>query len=112
MSDSIFVEATAVETTVIEETAAAEPTALATIQPKPEGEELMRIEQVPVIIERLREIKGGIEQRTKTATALVCTEANYKEIKKVRSAMNKEFAELETKRKEIKKAVMTPYEQF
>ena len=112
MSDSIFVEATAVETTVSEETAAAEPTALATVQPKPEGEELMRIEQVPIIIERLREIKDGIEQRTKTATALVCTEANYKEIKKVRSAMNKEFAELETKRKEIKKAVMTPYEQF
>ena len=26
--------------------------------------------------------------------------------------MNKEFAELETKRKDIKKAVMTPYEQF
>ena len=45
MSDSIFVEATAVETTVIEETAAAESTALATVQLKPEGEELMRIEQ-------------------------------------------------------------------
>ena len=30
----------------------------------------------------------------------------------MRTAMNKEFAELETKRKDIKKAVMTPYEQF
>lgn len=92
----------------IAETAAAELTAPA----KPEGAELMKLEQVPVIIERLREIKDGIEQRTKTAMALVCTETNYKEIKKVRTAMNKEFNELETKRKSIKKAVVTPYEQF
>ena len=112
MSDSIIVETTAVETTVNEESAAAEPLALATVQVKSEDKELMKLQQVPIIIERLREIKDGIGQRTKTATALVCNEANYKEIKKVRSAMNKEFAALETKRKEIKRAVITPYEQF
>ena len=112
MLDSIIVETTAVETTVNEESAAAEPLALATVQVKSEDKELMKLQQVPIIIERLREIKDGIGQRTKTATALVCNEANYKEIKKVRSAMNKEFAALETKRKEIKRAVITPYEQF
>lgn len=112
MLEETMVEATAVETTVEESAASAEPMALANVHPQPEDKELMKLQQVPIIIERLREIKDGIGQRTKTATALVCNEANYKEIKKVRSAMNKEFAELETKRKEIKKAVMTPYEQF
>ena len=105
-------ENTLVETTAEESTIATKPTAIAAVQIKPDNGELMRLEQVPVIIERLREIKDGIEQRTKTAMALVCTETNYKEIKKVRTAMNKEFSRLEAKRKDIKKAVMTPYEQF
>ena len=112
MLDEKMVEATAVETTVEEKTTAAEATALATVQVKPDSGELMRLEQVPIIIERLREIKGEIEERTKAATSLVCTEANYKKIKKIRAAMNKEFNELETKRKSIKKAVYTPYEEF
>ena len=105
MSDNNMVEATAVETTVEEKTTAAEATALATVQVKPDSGELMRLEQVPIIIERLREIKGEIEERTKSATSLVCTEANYKEIKKIRAAMNKEFNELETKRKSINRYV-------
>jgi hypothetical protein len=112
MLDSIIVETTAVETTVNEESAAAEPLALATVHVKPDDGELMKLTQVPIIVERLRKIKGEVESRTSTAINLVVTESNYKEIKKVRSAMNKEFAELETKRKDIKKAVMTPYEQF
>ena len=112
MSDNNMVEATAVETTVEEKTTAAEPTALATVQVKPDDGELMKLTQVPIIIEHLRKIKGEVESRTSTAINLVVTESNYKEIKKIRSAMNKEFAELETKRKDIKKAVMTPYEQF
>ena len=95
-----------------ENTTVAEVAALATVQTQPDSSELMRLEQVPIIIERLREIKDGIEERTKTATALVCTEANYKEIKQMRTAMNKEFNELEAKRKGIKKAIYTPYEQF
>ena len=112
MSDNNMVEATAVETTVEEKTTAVEATALATVQVKPDDGELMKLTQVPIIIEHLRKIKGEVESRTSTAINLVVTESNYKEIKKVRSAMNKEFAELETKRKDIKKAVMTPYEQF
>lgn len=111
MLDEKLVETTAVEVAVEDSDPGQEPAALATVQ-KPEGNELMKLAQVPVIIEHLRSIKDGIEQRTQTATALVCTEANYKEIKKVRTAMNKEFTELENKRKSIKKAVMTPYEQF
>ena len=112
MEDSIFVETTSEEITTTNNETAADPKALATVEVKPENEALMKLEQVPIIIERLHEIKDSIKQRTKIATELVCTEDNYKYIKKVRSAMNKEFSNLETKRKEIKKAVMTPYEQF
>ena len=112
MSDSFFVEATSEEITTTNNETAADPKALATVEVKPENETLMKLEQVPIIIERLHEIKESIEQRTKTATELVCTEDNYKDIKKVRSAMNKEFAGFENQRKEIKKSVMTPYEEF
>lgn len=112
MSDNNMVEATAVETTVEEKTTATEATALATVQVKPDDGELMKLTQVPIIIENLWKIKDAIEERTKAATSLVCTEANYKEIKKIRAAMNKEFNEFETMRKGIKKAVYTPYDEF
>ncbi len=112
MEDSIFVETTPEEITTTNNETAADPKALATVEVKPENEALMKLKQVPIIIERLHEIKESIERRTKTATELVCTEDNYKDIKKVRSAMNKEFAEFEDQRKEIKKSVMTPYEEF
>ena len=111
MKEEKMIEATAVEHHVDEQAPIAEPAALATVQNSEDGE-LMKLTQVPIIIEHLRKIKGEVESRTSTAINLVVTESNYKEIKKVRSAMNKEFAELETKRKDIKKAVMTPYEQF
>ena len=41
---------------------------------------------------------------------MVCTDENYKEIKKIRSALNKELAEFESQRKAVKSEVMTPYE--
>ena len=111
MKEEKMIEATAVEHHVDEQAQIPEPTALATVQNSEDGE-LMKLTQVPIIIEHLRKIKGEVENRTSTAINLIVTESNYKEIKKVRSAMNKEFAALETKRKEIKKAVITPYEQF
>ena len=98
MKEEKMIEATAVEHHVDEQAPIAEPAALATVQNSEDGE-LMKLTQVPIIIEHLRKIKGEVESRTSTAINLVVTESNYKEIKKVRSAMNKEFAELETKRK-------------
>jgi len=119
MLDEKMIETTAVEIAA-EEKSTNEPLSLAVnpvdpIQPdevQPNQTGLMRLAQVPVIIENLQSVKAGIEQRAKAATAMVCTESNYKEIKAVRTAMNKEFTEFEKKRMEIKKAVLSPYENL
>lgn len=73
---------------------------------------LIVIKQLPVIEEQLEAVRDAIRERTEQALALVCTEETYKDVKKVRSELNKEFQELETRRKEIKTQVMAPYEQF
>lgn len=73
---------------------------------------LIEIKQLPVIAERLQAVKEAIESRVQTALSLICTEENYKDIKKVRAELNKEYQELEAKRKEVKAAVMAPYSEF
>ena len=73
---------------------------------------LIVIEQLPVITERLQEVKTAIERRVNDVLSLVCTEETYKDIKKVRAELNKEYQELEAKRKEVKTAVMEPYNRF
>ena len=75
-------------------------------------ENLIQIKQLPIIEERLKELEATIKQKTDTALSLVVTEDTYKEIKKVRSDLNKEFKELEDLRKQIKNQVMKPYEEF
>lgn len=73
---------------------------------------LIVVKQLPVIEDQLLAVKASIEERVKTALSLVCTEETYKDIKKVRSDLNKEYAELEKRRKEIKGQILAPYEQF
>ena len=74
--------------------------------------ELIVIKQLPIIEERLHEVKADVESRVKTALSLVVTEENYKDIKKIRTVLTKEFDEFEQQRKEIKKAVSEPYNRF
>ena len=74
--------------------------------------ELIIVKQLPVIEEHLLALKAEIEEKTARAMNLVCTEDTVKEIKGVRSDLNKEFAELETQRKFVKEQVMKPYEAF
>lgn len=73
---------------------------------------LIIVKQLPVIEDQLAAVKESITERVNQALSLVCTEETYKDIKKVRSELNKEYAELETKRKEVKAAVLAPYERF
>lgn len=74
--------------------------------------ELIVVEQLPIIKERLQEIRKEIEVKVETANALVCTEDTYKDIKKVRTELTKQFNELEEQRKAVKNAVMKPYNDF
>lgn len=73
---------------------------------------LITVKQLPIITEQLKLIKEDIQGRVDMALALVCTEDTVKDIKVVRAALTKEFNEIEAKRKEVKAAVMSPYEKF
>ena len=77
-----------------------------------EKKELIVVKQLPVIEERLKELSTEIDEKVNTALALECTEDSYKDVKKVRTELGKQFDELESKRKEVKNAVLEPYNNF
>lgn len=74
--------------------------------------QIIVIEQLPVISEKLMQIKEEVTEKVAVATALVCTEETVKEVKKAKAELNKDFKAWEEKRKEVKAAIMSPYEQF
>lgn len=74
--------------------------------------EIIAVKQLPIIEEKLAEIKAAVTSKVDLAMSLVCTEETYKDIKKTRADLNAEFKAWEDKRKEVKAAVMTPYEKF
>lgn len=73
---------------------------------------IIQVEQLPVIVERLHQIKEEVERRTSEALALDCTDQTYKDVKKERAELNKMFADFENRRKEVKAAILAPYEAF
>ena len=80
---------------------------------KPEtGTELIVVKQLPVIEDQLLAVKEKIQTRVDEAKSLVCTEDNYKQIKAIRAELNKEYSELEKRRKEIKNQILEPYQKF
>ena len=74
--------------------------------------EIIVVKQLPIIQEQLQQIKADVTARVETALSLVCTEDTIKAVKEERANLNKELKLWEEKRKEVKKAVLTPYEQF
>ncbi len=75
-------------------------------------EKIIALRQLPVIEERLQSVKEQVIARTQEAMAMACTEETKTTVKKARAELNKEFAELERQRKEIKAAILEPYEKF
>lgn len=73
---------------------------------------LIVVRQLPVIEDQLRQVKTNIEARVSEVLSLACTEETYKEVKKARADLNKEYAELEQRRKEVKTAILEPYQRF
>lgn len=74
--------------------------------------EIIVVKQLPVIEQQLAQIKAKVTERVSAVKKLICTEETVKEIKKARTELNAEFKAWEDKRKEVKTAVMSPYEQF
>ncbi len=74
--------------------------------------ELIVLEQLPIIKQKLEEVSTQIKEKVDNATSLVVNEDTVKEVKKVRAELNKEFSELETQRKQVKQAIMSKYDEF
>lgn len=74
--------------------------------------EIIVVKQLPEIEERLHEIKTDVTARVNQAMSLVCTKETLQTVKNIRAELNKEFKEWEEKRKEVKNAVMAPYNKF
>lgn len=74
--------------------------------------DLIIIEQLPIIKERLQMAQHEIKKRVAYATSLECNEETRKEIKKLRAELNKDFQDFESRRKEVKSKIAEPYKQF
>ncbi len=75
-------------------------------------ENLIVVEQLPIIAEKLESIKNQVIDRVKYAETCACTLDTVKEIKKYRTELKKEFDSLEEQRKAVKTAVLKPYSDF
>lgn len=74
--------------------------------------ELIVVKQLPIIEDRLDEAFIAVQERLNAMSNLVVTEDNYKELKKTRADLNKEFGELDSLRKNVKAAIEAPYKKF
>jgi len=77
-----------------------------------ENQELIVVEQLPIIVQRLQSISNEIMERTQYVLSLEVNEDTYKEIKKMRADLNSSFNGLEDKRKEVKALILAPYNEF
>lgn len=74
--------------------------------------EIIVVKQLPEIEEHLQTIKTEVTERVNRALSLVCNEDTVKEVKAVRADLNKDLKSFEERRKAVKNAIMSPYEQF
>ena len=74
--------------------------------------QVIELQQLPIIVERLHSVKADIEQRTAEALSLVCTEQTYKSVKDARTQLTKEFKEYEAQRIAVKDKILEPYVEF
>jgi len=72
------------------------------------------VEQLPIITERIKEIGKNLDKRLSELKLdkLVCTEETRKDIRKLRTELGNELKVFEAQRKEIKKKINEPYEEF
>ena len=74
--------------------------------------ELITLEQLPIIKYHLEQLSVEIKEKVDRANSLVVNEDTVKDVKTVRAELNKEFNELETQRKQVKSAIMAKYDEF
>jgi hypothetical protein len=73
---------------------------------------LITLEQLPIIAQRLLDMHGDICATSDYIMAMEVTEDSYKEAKRERARMNAAFDELERQRIDLKKRIMSVYDEF
>ena len=74
--------------------------------------ELVIVEQLPVIKQQLQIISDEVDKEIKNALSLDVNEDSVKEVKNARARLNKIKTTMEDKRKQVKNAVLNPYNEF
>ena len=75
-------------------------------------EELVKVVQLPVIVEHLHTLKADIEKQTQEAMSLSCVPETVTTVKTARAEIRKRFEALEGQRKQVKSAIMERYDAF
>ena len=73
---------------------------------------LISVKQIPIIEQQLKQVAYKIQTQVNQAQSLVVTADNKQVAKKIRTAMNADFKELEELRKQVKQTVLAPYNDF
>ena len=73
---------------------------------------VVSVVQLPIIEEQLYLVQNQIKKEVECALSLVCTADTIQTVKQTRAELNKQFEELEEVRKQVKRAVMAPYDRF
>lgn len=76
------------------------------------NEQLIIVRQLPAIEEHLRLFKDAVMTACEHATSLAVTEDTLTSVKAKRAELSKMFKELEDKRKDVKRQILAPYEEF
>lgn len=74
--------------------------------------EIITLKQPPIIEERLKAISEKIDEDIALADSMVCSEESVKRVRSMRADLRKQYEQLEEQRKQIKKAIMAPYEEI
>lgn len=77
-----------------------------------EKRDLMSVMQSPLIYYKLEDLSVEIKEKVENINKLVVNDETYKEVKKARTELKKEFEEFENQRKFIKNQILGPYQEF
>ncbi len=70
------------------------------------------IKQLPIIEQKLKVISDEVDKEIQYALSLECNEESKNEVKNARAKLNKIKTTLEDKRKQVKNAIIEPYNKF
>ena len=77
-----------------------------------ELDKLVIVEQLPIIKQQLQVISDEVDKEIEYALSLECNDDSVKEVKNARARLNKIKTTMEDKRKQVKNAVLNPYNEF